>query len=354
MYTIDTSHPVLVTGATGYVAGWIVKLLLEAGVTVHAAVRNPDDTAKVSHLKAMGAKSPGEIRFFKADLLDEGSYAQAMADCAVVFHTASPFTSKISDPQTELVDPALLGTRNVLNQASKTPSVKRVVLTSSCVAIYGDNADLSVLPGGVLTEEVWNMSSSLQHQAYSYSKTVAEREAWMLADAQDQWDLVTINPSLVIGPGTKPTATSESFSIVKQLGDGTMSTGAPRYGIGVVDVREVAEAHLAAAFLSSAQGRHILSGTNTDFLEMGLALSDRFGKSHPLPKRAAPKFLIWLIGPLLNKNLTRKVVSLNVDVPWKADNSKSIRDLGINYRPMQESLEEMFQQMIDSGQVKRG
>lgn len=111
---IDTDSPVLVTGATGYVAGWIVRDLLEAGVTVHAAVRDPHNAAKLAHLTGMAEKAPGSLKVFAADLLDEGSYEAAMAGCGIVLHTASPFTSAIKDPQKELVDPALEGTRNVL------------------------------------------------------------------------------------------------------------------------------------------------------------------------------------------------------------------------------------------------
>ena len=175
MFTVDTSKPVMVTGATGYVAGWIVKGLLEAGATVHAPVRNPDSADKIKHLTDTAAQSPGKIRFFKADLLAEGSYAEAMAGCGVVFHTASPFTVDVKDPQKELIDPAVKGTANVLEQANKTPSVERVVLTSSCAAIYGDNTDCAAAPGGRLDESVWNTSSSIDHNAYSYSKTLAER-----------------------------------------------------------------------------------------------------------------------------------------------------------------------------------
>lgn len=160
--------PVLVTGATGYLAGWIIKRLLEEGKTVHAAVRDPGKIAKLSHLNAMAASSPGEVKYFKADLLEAGSYAEAMKGCDVVFHTASPFTSNISDPQRDLVDPAVKGTRNVLETANETKSVKRVVVTSSCASIYGDNQDVANAPGGILTEEVWNTTSRLDHQAYSF------------------------------------------------------------------------------------------------------------------------------------------------------------------------------------------
>lgn len=350
--TIPTQAPVLVTGASGYVAGWIVQRLVQAGVMVHAAVRNPKDAAKLAHLQAMSDAGPGRVKFFAADLLQPGSYAEAMAGCEVVFHTASPFTTSVKDPQRELIDPALLGTRNVLEEATRTPSVKRVVLTSSCAAIYSDAADCAAAPGGVLTEAVWNTTASLEHQPYSYSKTLAEREGWRLAEAQTQWTLVVVNPSLVIGPGIYPRPTSESFNIVRQLGDGTMKMGAPRAGFGVVDVRDLAQAHLAAAFTPGAEGRHIVSGHNTDLLALGQSLLPSFGERYPLPRRALPKWLVWLAAPM--SGLTRKFVSLNVDHAWRADNSKSQRALGVSYRPLAESMNDMFAQMIEAGYFKKG
>ncbi len=351
MTPIDTHTPVMITGATGYVAGWIVKKLLEEGFTVHAAVRDPQNAGKLQYLDQIAAKTPGTVAYFKADLMDEGSYAEAMAGCQVVFHTASPFKLDVADPQEELVAPAQAGTRNVLEEVNRTPSVKRVVLTSSCAAIYGDNADLDDTPEGIFTEDVWNTSSSLAHQPYSYSKTLAEKEAWKINAAQSRWDLVTINPSFVIGPGINPHATSESFKIVRQFGDGSLKTGAPRMGMGVVDVRDLAEAHFRAAFTPEAKGRYIISGHNTDFLAMAATLLDRFGKDYPIPRRAMPKWLAWLVAPMVNKAMTRKIVARNINRPFKADNRKSVRDLGMQYRPMKESMQDLFQQMIDNGLV---
>jgi dihydroflavonol-4-reductase len=350
---IDRSKPVMITGATGYVAGWIVKRLLEEGLTVHAPVRDPDNSDKLKYLNELAESSPGRIRYFKADLLDEGSYAEAMAGCAVVFHTASPFKIRVRDPQRELVDPARLGTRNVLEEANRIPSVHRVVLTSSCAAIYGDNADLGKTPNGAFTEEIWNTSSSLEHQPYSYSKTVAEQEAWRIHDRQDRWDLVVINPSLVIGPGVNPYATSESFKLIKQLGDGTLKAGVPRIGFGVVDVRDLAEAHLNGAFTPAAKGRYITSGHNTDFFELATVLADRYGDDYPIPRRTLPKWLVWLVGPLMDKATSRRMIARNVDLPWRADNSKGVRELGLSYRPLAESMNDFFQQMIDSGYLAR-
>ncbi|HKJ48292.1 MAG TPA: NAD-dependent epimerase/dehydratase family protein, partial [Christiangramia sp.] len=219
MTTIDKTKPVLVTGATGYVAGWLVKRLLEEGMTVHAAVRDPQKEEKVHHLNGIAKNSNGTIKYFKSDLLNKGSYAEAMQGCELVFHTASPFTSEYDDPQKELIEPAVKGTANVLNQANKTDSVKRIVLTSSCAAIYTDAKEVKNTPNGKLTEEMWNTTASLDYQTYSYSKTLAEKKAWEINKSQQKWDLVTINPSLVMGPPLNPNATtSESFSLLKQLG----------------------------------------------------------------------------------------------------------------------------------------
>jgi len=348
---IDRNMPALVTGATGYVAGHVVRRLLEEGLKVHAAVRDPDHAEKRKYLDAVADASPGSIRYFEADLMKPGSYAEAMAGCGVVFHTASPFKLEIADPQKELVDPAKRGTRNVLEEASRTDTVRRVVVTSSCAAIYGDNADLDKTPKGVFTENIWNSSSSLQHQPYSFSKTLAEKEAWRIAEAQDRWDLVTVNPSLVIGPGINPFGTSESFNLVRQMGDGTLKIGTTRWGLGVVDVRDLAEAHLRAAFTPRASGRYITSGHNSDMYELATALLPKYGDDYPIPRRVLPKWLAWLFGPLANKALTRRVISLNVNRPWRADNSRSREDLCMEYRPMEESINDFFQQLIDSGQL---
>ena len=342
----------MITGATGYVAGWIVKKLLDEGLTVHTSVRDPENAEKLKYLNEIAENAPGTIKFFKADLLNEGSYAEAMAECSVVFHTASPFKIDVTDPQKELIDPAQLGTRNVLEEANRTQSVERVVLTSSCAAIYGDNADLKNTPNGIYTEDIWNTSSSIDHQPYSYSKTLAEKEAWKINEKQTRWDLVTINPSLVIGPGINPNATSESFKLVKQFGDGSTKAGAPRLGLGVVDVRDLAEAHFKAAFRSEAKGRYIISGHNTDFPSLAEALVDTFGNDYPIPRKVMPKWLVWLVAPMVNKAMTRKWVALNVNLPWKSDNSKGVQELDMQYRPMQESMIDFFQQMVDSGQLQ--
>ncbi|MBV62582.1 NAD-dependent epimerase/dehydratase family protein [Abyssibacter profundi] len=349
MTDISPDAPVMVTGANGFVASWLTRALLADGKTVHAAVRDPENKEKVGPLIELGATLPGTLKLFSADLLIPGSYDEAAAGCELIFHTASPFTMRVKNPQTELVDPAVQGTQNVLDTANRTETLRRVVLTSSCAAIYGDNIDCAEKPGGTLTEAHWNTSSSLAHNPYQYSKARAERAAWDMAERQDRWDLVVVNPSLVIGPPINPNATSESFSIVKQLGDGSMKPGAPDLGMGVIDVRDLAQAHVKAGYTPGASGRHIVNAWNTTLLEMADALRPTYDQ-YPLPRRHLPKWLLWLLGP--SQGLSRTFVSRNVGHAFKADNSKAVQSLGLEFRPLEASMQDMFAQMIQSGRLR--
>lgn len=350
MSTVDKSKPVLVTGATGYVAGRLVEKLLSEGHTVHAAVRDPQNKEKTKFLDDLAAQLPGEIKYFKADLLEDGSYDEAMKGCEIVFHTASPFIRNVEDPKRDLVDPAKKGTRNVLESANRTESVKRVVVTSSCAAIYGDAKDLESVPNNTLTEELWNTSSSLEHQPYSYSKVEAEKEAWNIANEQDRWRLVMINPSFVLGPGINPYATSESFEIMKQIGKGDFKMGAPEFNIGCIDVRDLAVAHYRAGTYPDAKGRHIISGHNSGFQEIARIIKEAY-PNYPISTRKIPKWLLWLIAPSVG--MTRKEVSFNVGYPWKADNSKSKRELDMEYRPLKETVLEFFDQLVKAEVIEK-
>lgn len=350
---IDKSKPVLVTGANGYVASWLVKKILDEGITVHAVVRNPSDEKKIAHLKEAAENAKGNLKFFAGDLLKPGSYKAAMEDCELVYHTASPFTLDVKDPQKELIEPAVNGTENVLNSAKEVSSVKRVVVTSSCAAIYTDAIDTVNAPEGKLTEEVWNTTASLDYQPYSLSKTLAEKKAWEIAHSQHKWDLVAINMPGVFGPPLNPhNTTSESINILKMLGDGQLKMGAPRMGIGVVDVRDVAEVHFRAGFTPEAKGRYITSAHETDLLKMAEVLIPKYGDKFPLPKRAMPKWLLMLVGPMANKLFSRRFIKNNVNIPWRADNSKVKKDLGMTFKPLQETMEDSFQILIDVGILK--
>ncbi len=350
--TIDPDAPVLVTGASGYVGSWIVRTVLEAGRTVHGTVRNPQKKSGLEHLHKLSEDHPGRLKLFKADLLEPGSFDEAMAGCELVMHTASPFLlSGFDDAEAALVRPALEGTRNVLDSVNRTPSVKRVVLTSSVVAIYGDNRDSLDVPDGVFTGEHWNTTSSVDHQPYSYSKTVAEQEAWRYQKAQDRWDMVTIHPGLVFGPALTKASDSASLSTMKQFTDGTLLAGAPDLTLPMVDVRDVAAAHLRAGFTPEANGRYIINAATPTLVEIGKILRDKFGRLYPFPRRTAHKPVVKAFAPLAG--MTREFVDLNVGYPLAFDNSRSREELGLTYHPVDETFTEHFQQMLDDGIIRK-
>jgi nucleoside-diphosphate-sugar epimerase len=348
---IDKTKPVLVTGANGYIASWLVRYLLEDGVDVHATVRDPSDDTKVGHLNRAADGTAGTLTLFRADLLQDGSFDEAMAGCELVFHTASPFVfAGFKDPQKELVDPAVKGTRNVLDAADRTESVKRVVLTSSVVSVYGDAVDLKRTGKDTFDESDWNTTSSLDHQQYSYSKVAAEQAAWDIANAQSRWDLVVINPGFVLGPSLTTASDSYSLETIMKFVDGSLRMGAPALEFGVVDVRDIALAHIKAGFTPGASGRHICVSRSMSMLDMGKVLRESFGSRYHFPRRELPTFLVWLGGPM--NGLTRKYVSTNVGHPLRFDNGYARKDLAMEFRPTEETLVEQFQQLIDDGVVK--
>lgn len=344
MKEITTTAPILVTGASGYLASWIVKYLLEDGYTVHATVRNKSKTVKIDHLLQLQETYPSQLKFFEADLLKKGSFDAAMQGCELVIHTASPFQTKVKDAQKQLIEPALNGTINVLETANKTNTVQRIVLTSSVVAIYGDAVDLENTAKGVFTEEHWNSTSNAKHQPYAYSKTLAERKAWELVEAQNQWDLVVINPGFILGPSLSKRKDSTSTDFMCSMLGGDFKMGVPNLIFGVVDVRDVAQAHILAGLTAKASGRHVVSADSYSMLDLARILQKNYG-DRKLPKKELPKFLVYLAGPL-TADLSWEFIRKNIGYPLKFDNSYSQSDLGLTYRDIKNTLEDQAQQLI--------
>ena len=344
---VYTEKPVLVTGGNGFVGSWVVQKLLDKGLTVHVTVRDINDDSKVRHLNKMSENSPGKIQLFEADLLIDDSFREAMKGCEIVFHTASPFYFKFKDAVQEFYNPIVKGTENILETVNNTKSVKTVVLTSTGWATYGDNADIADIPNGILNEDCWNKSSSLAHLPYAYSKVTAEKLAWEISKKQKSWELKVINPVNPVGATKSGFSTSGTHELYVQLGNGAMKTGAPPVEFGIVDIEDVADAHLEAAFNKNATGRFLIFGEVMSLLSLANILREKFGDKYPIPTKEMPKWLVWLVAPLIDKTLSRKYIARNMGHPWRGDNSKSVKVLGIKYKPIEKSAIEMFQQMID-------
>ena len=342
---------VLVTGGAGFIASWLVFELLREGHSVNTTMRTPEKHA--AHLKSITQSFPGTLEIFKSDMLDPQSLLEPMKNCSIVFHTASPFFLYSKNPKHTLLKPAVEGTQNVLSAVENTPSVRRIILTSSIVAAYDNNKKVHESPNGKVSESNWNTTSSLIHNPYYYSKVQAERKAWDIASKQQRYDLISILPSVVIGPGLYPDRLCESHRIVQSMGNGELQYGTPNLAFGFVDVREVATAHLKAGFSSSAQGRHITSAHNYFLPKIAEILHQHFGKEYPIPTTTLPSWLVWLFGPLFDKAITRKNLSLNLGYLSNIDNAKSIEELGMHYRPLETTLVDTFQWMIEQGHLKK-
>jgi len=346
----DQPQTVLVTGANGYVASWLVKYLLEQGFQVHATVRDKTNQKKVGHLLALGQQHPNQLELFNADLFNDGDFDQAMSGCDIVFHTASPFIVRgLKDAQKELIEPALKGTRNVLDAVNRTDCVKRVVLTSSIVAIFSDNQESLNQPNGTFNEDVWNDASSVEHQPYNYSKTLAEKEAWKMVKQQNRWTLVVTNPGLVLGPSLAQASDSTSLSTMLEVMDGTLRTGAPDLSFPIVDVRDVATAHIKAATTADASGRHVLVSDSFSVMQMAAVIKKAFPGKGKLPLWQVPKFVVWLLAPMLG--ITRDFVKRNVGYPIRFDNSRARKNLGMEFMGVEVSVADHAKQIIDDGLI---
>jgi len=322
----------MVTGATGFVAAQLIRELLHQGNRVRGSVRST--LKELDWLRAL--RGAERLALFDADLSKDGSFDAACEGVSCVMHTASPYILTVKDPQKDLVDPAVQGTLNVLRAAKKSKTVKRVVLTSSMAAIT-DEPDRRIK----LTEEHWNTRSSLKRNPYYLSKTLAERAAWeFMQNEKPGFSLVVINPFMVIGPSLGPTINTSNQILLDML------TG--KYPAimdlawGMVDVRDVALAHVLAMMTPRAKGRYICANTTIHMRDVVKLLRDNgYGEGYKLPKHslanpfgnALAKAMSFFqpsgVGSYLRTHVGRLPVF---------DNGKIKRELGLTFRPLDKSI----------------
>ena len=336
---------VTVTGATGFIAGHTIAQLLARGHRVRATVRNPDKHAELAHLRALpGAE---RLELVAADLQRPGAFDAAVAGADAVLHMASPYVLDAADPQKELVDPAVNGTRNVLRSCARAPSIRRVVVTSSMAAVTDE-------PGSdrPLTEDDWNTKSTLTRNPYYYSKTLAERAAWdFVRDETPRWDLVVINPFLVIGPSLSPGLNTSNKIFVDLLGGQYPAIMDLTWGF--VDVRDVAAAHVRAIETPAAAGRYLCAG-DTISMRAVVELLAKEGAPGTLPKRgldcAAGNQLVKVSSYFQPKGVGSYLRTHVGRVP-RYDTSKIQRDLGLAFRPVPETIRETIADLVRWGHL---
>ena len=337
----------LVTGGSGYVALELIQQLLAGGGSVNTTVRSLGNEAKLRPLKRLQQQFLGRLQIFEADLLVPGSFEKAMQGCAVVYHAASPFLlpEKIKDGRRQMLEPALNGTRNVLSTVNETPSVARVVMTSTVGAIFGDYIDVRQMKDETLAEAYFNTSSTLETYPYHFAKVEAEKEAWRIAGEQSRWSLVTINPGLILGPSLTAASASGSLFLLDGMMRGHFFYGLPDWSMATVDIREVGQAHLAAARDPNASGRYILAEKQMISLtEMSQILRKVHRFPFVLPEYPLPNFLVMTFGPFWG--LRRDYMRKHLGIRFKIDNARSIRELGVVYRPIEETLVDHYRSWL--------
>ncbi|WOL02856.1 tetraketide alpha-pyrone reductase 2 isoform X2 [Canna indica] len=312
-----------VTGGTGLIASSLVRELLSRGHTVRATVRDPEDAAKVGFLQSMeGARE--RLQLVKADLLVDGSFDDAVDGADGVFHTASPVSAaEDENAQQTLIDVAIEGTRNVMKSCSKASSVRRVVLTSSISSIrYRYDATVA----SPLNESHWSDIEYFKRYKlwYAYSKTLAEKEAWRLAENFGV-NLVVVNPSFVVGPIITPQPTSSLHYILGFL-KGHFSE-CPNRTMGFVHIDDVVFAHILAMEDSRASGRLICSNSVVHWSEILEMIRANY-PSYPVPSKCSDQD--------------------EGSKPHSVDTAK-IRSLGL---PRFKTLPQMFDDCIKSFQEK--
>ena len=256
-----------VTGATSTIGAHVVRRLLRAGHTVHAPVRGSEATADVAYLKAM----PGAERlklFYGVDLLIDGSYDAAMVGCSSVHHVASPFymCGSKTNIKNKLIDPAIKGTENVLASCSRTPTVKRVVVTGTVLVACCDFRQ-----NRTVTEESWEGDCSPKSFPYVYSKRTAEKRAMEIAAAQSQWTLVTLLVAAAFGPPVSSNGQGIVPMFHKYIRLGLFWPACPPMGCPMQDIRDVAVTH-SLAMTNTCTGRYIVPQPWGTFYEACRAL----------------------------------------------------------------------------------
>jgi dihydroflavonol-4-reductase len=333
---------VLVTGATGFIAGHVIHQLLEAGHDVTGTARSASKGAALSQTISAYAGKPVSIPIRAADLSSDKGWAEAAEGVDFIQHIASPIPANVPKDANELIIPARDGALRVL-KAAKAAGVKRVVMTSSmaaCAYGWGDKRPNPV------TEEHWSQEGAVNDTTpYTRSKTIAERAAWDYVNGEGKGlELATINPSAVLGPVMSGDF-SASVEILTQLLSGKLP-GTPRVGFVIVDVRDVAAAHVLAMTNPAAAGERFLVGDRFMwFSDVAAVLRQEFpAYSKKVPAKELPGWMVKLIAMI---NPPAKQIIPEIGRERHISSEKAKRVLGWQARSAEEAIISGAKSLID-------
>ncbi len=341
------TQTVLVTGSSGFIAKHIVLRLLNEGYNVVGSVRNlargDEVVAAVSpHLKS--PKTLGKcLRFVELDLTRDDGWDDAMTGVDILMHTASPFPMAQPDNEMDLIGPAVDGAKRALAAAQKA-GIKRVVLTSSVASVaygHGPNAKAN------FDHTDWSNVDGPHMIPYTKSKTLAERAAWdFVRDTAPEMQLTTVNPVLVLGPpldghyGT-------SLQLIERLLSGK-DPMLPRFGFSVIDVRDIAEIHVAALSKPETIGERLIGSNGFMwFVELAEIIKSAYPE-RKVVTRQAPNFLLRILA-IFDKTVRSIVPELGKRVEFSAKHTEDL--LGITFIAPEDAVRAAADYVVKSGKV---
>ena len=323
---------VLVTGASGYIGSHIVANLLSKGKVVRATVRDASDPERIDHLRNMEVAKGGSLEIIEMNLLDSESVHRAVYGCKEVIHTAAVVVLKSKNPQEKIVDPSVVGTQNVLDAIDSSETVECLVHTSSTAAIRPQRWE----DGQTLTTDTWAEDANIEDNPYGLAKFSAERlvRKWHSSN-KNAPRMVTINPCVVLGPPLSKRHLRGSPSFIMMLLKREIPFVIPMH-ISIVDVRDVAEAHVRALSRGDSGGRYLVVSGQMWWKEVAMAIK----KGNPtmkIPTKQIPYFLSLVVSifhPRVSLSWAR--MHLGKRLYWDA--SPAEKDLGMEWRSPEESL----------------
>jgi len=333
---------VLVTGATGFIALHCMARLLDEGYQVRGTLRSQSRKGEVESALKAHLKGGKELELVEADLTGDSGWEQAMKGCTYVLHVASPLPRQAPKHPDELIIPARDGALRVLKAASEA-GVKRVVLTSSIAAITEGHPRKD---SRIFDESFWSdLSGSMG--AYEQSKTIAERAAWDFMDTlsgKNPMELAVINPGLVLGPLLSPDH-STSCELIRKLMVREVP-GCPDLAWPLVDVRDVADAHVSAMKAGEAPGKRFICCTedSISMFQMAEILDRTFSeKGYRIPTKKVPGFVLYLVAIF---DRTTRLVLNRLGVYRKMSNRQIISVLDWKPRSVEEMVVATGESMI--------
>ncbi len=279
---IMADERILITGASGFIAKHVALQLLGAGYRVRGTVRTAEKGDKLRQTLAANGADVSKLEIALADLMGDAGWDTAAAGCDRVCHMASPLPMRQPRERLALVPPARDGAVRVVEAAAKA-GARRLVMTSSVAAMSYGHERTRTAPIG---EADWSNTDASDISPYAISKTVAESAAWTAAKRADL-DMVAINPVVVLGP-LLDDAPGASMKLVAMMMRGKMPA-VPDITLGLVDVRDVAAAHVAALTAEAAVGRRfLLSAGSLALMALGRAIAE----AAPEYRRKVPRFVL--------------------------------------------------------------